>query len=58
MSNQFIAAMESEPVIVLVHKDNPSISFMGSLGILEEEILLEYIERFAKIGGSYYGVKQ
>ena len=47
---------EGEPVIILVHKDDNNISFFGSRGIIEEKVLLGYLEKCEQMGGGYYGV--
>ena len=48
---------EGEPVIILVHHSNEAISFFGSRGIIEEEVLLKYLDKCNQIGGGYYGVE-
>ncbi|WP_405384983.1 hypothetical protein [Maribacter sp. LLG6340-A2] len=47
---------EGEPVVILVHKDNDSISFFGSRGIIQEKILLAYLKKCDLDKGIYYGV--
>ncbi|APQ17991.1 hypothetical protein [Maribacter hydrothermalis] len=48
---------EGEPVIILVHKNNDSISFFGSRGIIQKEILLNYLEKCDLDKRIYYGVE-
>ena len=48
---------EGEPIIVLVHRNDHKISFFGTRGIIEEEILLKYLDKCNQIGGGYYGVE-
>lgn len=47
---------DGEPVIILVHKDDNEVSFFSSRGIIEENVLLSYLEKCEQIGGGYYGV--
>lgn len=49
---------DGEPVILLVHKDDQKISFFGARGIMDEEVLLSYLEKCEEIGGGYYGLDQ
>ncbi|MCL6275437.1 hypothetical protein M3P19_15590 [Muricauda sp. 2012CJ35-5] len=49
---------EGEPVIILVHKDDYKVSYFGARGIVEEDILLNYLDKCEKIGGGYYGVEE
>lgn len=47
---------EGEPAIILVHKDNDSISFFGGRGIIQKKILLDYLKKCDLDNGTYYGV--
>lgn len=47
---------EGEPAIILVHKDNDSISFFGSRGIIQKKLLLDYLKKCDLDNGIYYGV--
>ena len=47
---------EGEPVIILVHKEDKNVSFFGARGIIEEEVLLDYLKKCEEIGGGYYGL--
>ncbi|MDF4221919.1 hypothetical protein PXC01_10015 [Maribacter sp. M208] len=47
---------EGEPAIILVHKDNDSISFFGSRGIIHEKVLEDYLKKCDLDKGTYYGV--
>ncbi|WP_437400073.1 hypothetical protein [Flagellimonas lutimaris] len=49
---------DGEPVIILVHKDDQKISFFGARGIMDEEVLLSYLEKCEEIGGGYYGLDE
>ncbi|NER11807.1 hypothetical protein SAMN06265375_1251 [Muriicola jejuensis] len=48
---------EGVPVIVLVHRDDNNISFFGGTGIIQEDVLLNYLDKCQQIGGGYYGVE-
>tara|TARA_R110002167_G_scaffold258239_2_gene464826 strand:+ start:759 stop:1166 length:408 start_codon:yes stop_codon:yes gene_type:complete len=52
----YIDLYNGDPITVLVHRENSEISFYGSSGIIEEDILLEYLDKCVQIGGEYYGV--
>ncbi|WP_421813549.1 hypothetical protein [Flagellimonas sp.] len=49
---------DGEPVIILVHKDDEQISFFGARGIIDEDVLLSYLEKCEEIGGGYYGLDE
>ena len=44
------------PVIVLVHKKDSDVSSFGARGILNEDVLLSYLEKCEEMGGGYFGV--
>ena len=52
----YMGLSDGDPITVLVHKEDSEISFFGSGGITQEEVLLEYLDKCAQIGGDYYGV--
>lgn len=52
----YMGLSDGEPITVLVHKEDSEISFFGSRGITQEEVLLEYLDKCTQIGGDYYGV--
>ncbi|WP_445385752.1 hypothetical protein ACT6NV_02825 [Robiginitalea sp. IMCC44478] len=52
----YLGLHDGDPITVLVHNENPKISFYGSSGIIEEEVLLEYLDKCAQLGGEYHGV--
>ena len=49
---------EGEPAIILVHKNDKKISFFGARGIVNEDVLLSYLEKCQQTGGGYYGVDE
>ncbi len=56
LGTPYIGLADGDPITILVHRKDPGISFYGSSGIIEEEVLLDYLDKCAKIDGDYYGV--
>nr|WP_299381222.1 hypothetical protein [Allomuricauda sp.] len=49
---------EGEPAIILVHKNDEKISFFGARGMINEDVLLSYLEKCHQTGGGYYGIDE